>query len=56
MKQYRVNKLAKAGGVIVKKKDIVAAGDKEAMATARADPDCPVCDVFQAGQKVGSIT
>jgi len=56
MKHYRVNKLAKPGGVIVKKKDIVAAGDKEAMARAEADPDCPVCDVFQAGKKVGSIT
>ena len=56
MKHYRVNKLAKAGGVVIKKKDIVAAGDKEAMARAEADPDCPVCDVLHAGQKVGSIT
>ena len=56
MKHYRVNKLAKAGGVVIKKKDIVAADDKEAMARVKADPDCPVCDVFQAGQKVGSIT
>lgn len=56
MKHYRVNKLAKAGGAIVKKKDILAADDKDAIATVEADPDCPVCDVFHAGTKVGSIT
>ena len=55
MKHYRVNKLAKLGGEIVKKKDIVAADDREAMATVGADPDCPVCDVFEAGEKVGSV-
>jgi hypothetical protein len=56
MKHYRVNKLAKAGGVVIKKKDIIAAGDRDAMARAKADPDCPLCDVLHAGQKVGSIT
>lgn len=56
MKHYRVNKLAKADGAIVKKKDIVAAGDKQAVQAAREDDDCPVCDVWHAGQKVGSIT
>ena len=55
MKHYRVNKLARAGGVIVKKKDILAASDKDAMAAVKADPDCPVCDVLQAGKKVGTI-
>lgn len=56
MKHYRVNKLAKAGGEIVKKKDILAADDKAAVQATRDDPDCPVCDVWHAGQKVGSIT
>lgn len=56
VKHYRVNKLAKAGGEIVKKKDILAADDKAAVAAARADEDCPVCDVWHAGEKVGSIT
>ncbi len=56
MKHYRVNKLAKPDGAVVKKKDILAADDKAAMARAEADPDCPVCDVLHAGKKVGSIT
>lgn len=56
MKHYRVNKLDKPDGAVVKKKDILAADDKQAMARAEADPDCPVCDVLQAGNKVGSVT
>ena len=55
MKHYRVNKLAKAGGEIVKTKDVLASSDKQAVENARADSDCPVCEVWQAGQKVGSI-
>ena len=55
MKHYRVNKLAKPGGVIVKTKDILASDDREAVKRAAADDDCPVCDVLQSGKKVGSI-
>ena len=56
MKHYRVNKLAKPNGVIVKKKDILASDDREAVQAAREDDDCPVCDVWRAGEKVGSVT
>ena len=56
MKHYRVNKLAKPDGVIVKSKDVLAANDKQAVKDAREDPDCPVCEVLHAGKKVGSIT
>ena len=56
MKHYRVNKLAKPQGAVVKTKDILADSDKQAVAATRADPDCPVCDVWHAGKKVGSIT
>ena len=55
MKHYRVNKLTKRGGTVVKKKDILAADDKDAMVTATNDDDCPVCDVWHAGTKVGSV-
>ena len=55
VKHYRINKLAKPGGVVVKKKDVLAANDKDAVAQAAASDDCPVCDVLHAGQKVGSI-
>ena len=56
MKHYRVNKLSEESGRIVKKKDILANNDQQAIAAADRDEDCPVCEVWQAGQKVGSIT
>ena len=55
MKHYRVNKLAKRDGVVVKTQDVLANNDREAMQVAREDEDCPVCEVLHAGQKVGSI-
>ena len=54
MKHYRINKLARRGGEIVKTKDILASSDREAIRAAREDPECPVCDVLHAGSKVGS--
>ncbi|HYJ82599.1 MAG TPA: hypothetical protein VEW26_07150 [Allosphingosinicella sp.] len=56
MRHYRVNKLAKAGGVVVKRKDILANNDAQAVARAEADDDCPICDVWRDGEKIGSIT
>jgi hypothetical protein len=56
MRHYRVNKLAKPDGAIVKRKDILAADDREAVARAEDDPDCPVCDVWREGKRVGSVT
>jgi hypothetical protein len=55
MKHYRVNKLAKPEGVVVKSKDILAKSDTEAVQKAREDDDCPICDVLHAGKRVGSI-
>ena len=55
MKLYRVNKLAKPGGEITKKKHILAPSDKEAVRQATDSPDCPICDVLRDGEKVGSI-
>ena len=55
MRHYRVNKLARAGGAIVKRKGILARNDREAVARAEGDPDCPVCDVLRDGEKVGSV-
>lgn len=55
MKHYRVNKVAKPNGAVIKSRDILATDDKDAVATARNDVDCPVCEVWQAGHKVGSI-
>ena len=55
MKHYRVNKLASAGGRVVKKKDILAASDAQAVQDAADSDDCPVCDVLHNGKKVGSV-
>ena len=56
MKLYRVNKVTKPGGVVVKKKDILAASDAHAIEHAANSPDCPICEVLRDGQKVGAIT
>jgi hypothetical protein len=56
MKHYRVNKVTRPDGPVLKRKDILAQDDREAMARAAGDEDCPTCDVLHAGKKVGSIT
>jgi hypothetical protein len=56
MRHYRVNKLASAGGEVVKRKDILANDDREAVARVETDADCPICDVWRDGQKIVSIT
>ena len=55
MKLYRVNKLAKPDGVVLKKKHILAKSDKHAVEQAAQSPDCPICDVLRDGEKVGSV-
>jgi hypothetical protein len=55
MKLYRVDKLAKAGGMVVKKKHILATSDRAAVQQAEDSNDCPVCDVLHNGEKVGQV-
>lgn len=55
MKLYRVDKLAKRGGVTVKKKHILAASDAQAVRQAEDSPDCPICDISRDGEIVGQI-
>ena len=55
MKLYRINKLSRPGGAVVKKKDIIAASDADAVQRAADSADCPVCDVLKDGRTVGSI-
>ena len=56
MKLYRINKLTGPGGAVVKKKDVLAASDRDAVQRAVDSEDCPVCDVLKDGQTVGSVT
>ena len=55
MKHYRVNKLTRPGGAIIKKKDMLAASDRQAIKDAADSDDCPVCELYRDGEKVGSI-
>ena len=55
MKLYRINKLTKAGGAVIKKMHILAPSDKAAMQRAHDSSECPVCDVLRDGEKVGSV-
>ena len=55
MKLYRINKLTRLGGAVLKKKDVLAASDKEAVQKAAESQDCPVCEVLKDGEQVGAI-
>jgi hypothetical protein len=55
MKHYRVNKLDSPGGAVIKKKDILASSDAEAVQQAADSADCPICDVLRNGDTVGTI-
>ena len=56
MQHYRVNKVTEPDGEVLKKKDILAVDNDEAMQRAADDADCPTCDVYLRGAKVGSVT
>jgi len=55
VKHYRINKVAKPNGAVVKKRDILAQSHEDALHVAAKDEDCPVCAVYHAGEKIGSI-
>ena len=55
MKLYRINKVAALGGRVLKKKDVLAASDRQAIERARDSEDCPICEVLRDGQPIGVI-
>ena len=55
MKLYRINKVAKPGGAVVKVRHVLANDDRQAVETAKTSSDCPVCEVLSDGKKVGAI-
>lgn len=55
MQHYRVNKVAEPDGAVLKKKDILASNDREAVSRAVEDDDCPTCEVYRGGSKIGSV-
>jgi hypothetical protein len=52
---YRVDKLAKRGGAVIKKKHILATSDSQAVRQAEDSDDCPICEVLRDGERVGQI-
>lgn len=57
MKLYRIDKVARLGGISLKKKHVLAASDRDALKQAEASIDCPVCEVIRDdGKPVGTIT
>lgn len=55
MKLYRVNILSAENGTILKKIDILANDDRQAMQSVADSDDCPICEVWSDGKKVGSV-
>ena len=55
MKLYRIDKLAKRAGMVIKKKHILAASDAHAIQRAEDSDDCPICDVVRDGEVVGQV-
>ena len=55
MKLYRISKVEKGSGDVLKHKDVLAGSDREAIERARDSEDCPVCDVLRDGRPIGSV-
>jgi hypothetical protein len=55
VKLYRINKVTRPGGHVLKKKDVLAASDRDALKRADESDDCPVCEVLSDGKAVGTI-
>ena len=55
MKLYRINKVEAPGGSPLKKKDVLARDDAEAIKRAADSEDCPVCEVLRDGNPIGLI-
>lgn len=55
MRLYRIDKLAKRYGAVIKRKHILAPSDAEAVREAEESEDCPICDVLRDGKMVGQV-
>jgi hypothetical protein len=55
LKLYGINKATKLGGIVLKKRDVLAVSDKDTVRKAVDSADCPVCEVLKDGQQVGSV-
>ena len=56
VKLYRIDKVVRLGGALLKRKHVLASSDNEAMRTAEESVDCPTCEVVaEDGKRVGSV-
>ena len=52
---YRINTVEEPGGPPIKKRDVLARNDAEAVQRAEDSEDCPVCDVLRDGNVIGTV-
>lgn len=55
MQLYRINKVTALGGPVVKRKDVLASSDRQAIERARESDDCPICEVLRDGRPIGAV-
>ena len=55
MRLYRINKVEELGGAPIKKRDVLARNDAEAVQRAEDSEDCPVCEVLRDGNVIGTV-
>lgn len=55
VRHYRINKVEEPGGEVLKKRDVLAASDTDAVKLAEASPDCPTCEVLRDGTPIGAV-
>ncbi|HVF37137.1 MAG TPA: hypothetical protein VNA29_04265 [Sphingomicrobium sp.] len=55
MKLYRVNKISAGKDQVLKKFDMLASCEREALQAAADSDNCPVCEVWSDGRKIGTV-
>ncbi|MFA9201759.1 MAG: hypothetical protein ACEQR8_11375 [Cypionkella sp.] len=55
VRHYRINKVTAPGGRTLKKRDVLAQSDAEAVQTAAESDECPVCEVLRDGRTIGIV-
>jgi hypothetical protein len=54
-RHYRIYKLDRPGGRIIKGKDKIAPDDEAALSEAEKDKDCPLCEVWRGAKRIGKV-
>ena len=56
VKLYRIDKVVRLGGAVLKRRHVLANSNNEAVKRAEDSADCPTCEVHaEDGRRVGSV-